>query len=88
MQALMQNVDKIKDYNFDMDKRFHGHTSVVQKMNNKLVTLERQQAQGNRPFQSHYQNPTFNRLPNLGQGTWTQNRLEEMNLLQVQIKIH
>ena len=35
----MQNVDKIKDYNFDMDKGFQDHTIVVQKMNKKLVNF-------------------------------------------------
>lgn len=59
----MQNMDKIKDHNSDMDKRFHDQNVVMQKMNNKLVTLERQQAQGSRPPQPHCQNPTY-RPPN------------------------
>lgn len=61
MQVIIQNINKIKDHNSNMDTKFHDHssdmerrlqdhTAVVQKMNNKLVTLERQQAQGSRPF--------------------------------------
>ena len=76
LQDQNSNIDKrFHDHSSDMEKRFQDHTAVVQKMNNKLVTLERQQAQGSKRFQPHYQNPPPFRQPNQGQAPWTQNRL-------------
>ena len=50
---MMQNMDKIKDCNSDIDKIFQDTNAVMQKMNNELVTLKRQQAQGSGPFHAN-----------------------------------
>ena len=48
---MMQNIDKkFKDRSSNMERRLQDHIAVVQKMTNKLVTLERQQAKGSNPF--------------------------------------
>ena len=51
---MMQNMDKIKDHNCDIDTRFQDANAVMQKMNNELVTLKRQQDQGSKPFQPNF----------------------------------
>ena len=40
----MQNVDKVKDQDTNIEKRLHDQSSVVQKLRNEVVRLKRQQA--------------------------------------------
>jgi hypothetical protein len=48
----------------DYGKELKENSSVMQKLSNKVVALERQQAQGNKPHQLQYQAPNSGRPPN------------------------
>lgn len=69
----MQNVDKKLQ---GWEKKLEDSCSVIWKMSNKAVTLERKQAQRNKPPQLQYQGPIHNRPPNQNQGyvPYNQNR--------------
>ena len=73
MQSMMQNIDKKLQGH---EKKIQDSFLVIQKMSNKVVTLERQQAQNNKSSPLQYQDPIHNRSPNQNQGhvTYNQNR--------------
>ena len=47
---------------------------MIQKMSNKVVALERQQAQGGKPPQLQFQNPNGGRPPNNWNNSFDQSR--------------
>lgn len=51
---MMLNIDKRLQ---GREKKLEDSFSVMQKVSNKVVTLERQQAQGNKAHQLQYQTP-------------------------------
>ena len=76
----MQNIDKrLQDQGKkveDQGKKLENSFSVMQKVNNKVVTLERQQAQGSKAHQLQYQTLNSGRPPNhnYGNNSFDQNR--------------
>ena len=60
----MQNIDKKLQ---GQENKLEDSFSVIQKMSNKVVTLERQQAEKNKPPLLQYEGPIHNRPPNINQ---------------------
>lgn len=61
LKALMQDIGQ--NFQFQ-DKKLEDSFSVIQKVSNKVETLERQQAQVNKAPQLQYQAPMTSRPPN------------------------
>ncbi len=65
LKVLMQDIGKKLQI---QNKKLEDSFSMIQKVSNKVVTLERQQTQGNKPPQPRNQTPLNDRPPNQNQG--------------------
>ena len=65
MQSMMLNIDKRLQ---GWEKKLEDSFSMIQKVSNKVVTLERHQAQGNKAPQLQYQTLNNGRPPNHNYG--------------------
>lgn len=78
LQGLVLNTDKreksLDKRLKDQERKLEDSVSMMQKMSNKVVALERQQAQGSRPPQLQYQNQGGGRPSNQWNGANDQNR--------------
>ena len=65
MQSMMLNIDKRLQ---GQEKKLEDSFSVMQKVSNMVVTLERQQAQGNKAHPLQYKTLINGRPPNHNYG--------------------
>lgn len=78
VQGLVLNIDK-REKSLDkrlqnQEKKLEDSFSMIQKMSNKVVALERRQAQGGKPPQLQYQVPSSGRPPNHWNNSFDQSR--------------